>query len=197
MFNFKTIIATALLSSLIMGCATPPKSYIDPTTPKVSYDDLSKKGEPVKLQLSVEFQQNGVPKPNLESSFKDLTARILRATNVILPTDNSTAGNIKVVVNNTFDKGALIGKKMGSDLTFGLAGSTIKDSYETSVTLSIKGKTFTHSNIKNAIYSTIGNANPPPGVEYFTSDVSFNRVLEQMLLTALQDMQKSGELQTP
>lgn len=73
---------------------------------------------------------------------------------------------------------------MGSDLTFGLAGSTIKDSYEMSVTISINGKTITQSNIKNSIYSTIGNASPPPGVEYFTSDVSFNRVLEQMLLKA-------------
>ena len=197
MFNIKTIIVIVFFSSLIVGCATPPKSYTDPTIPKVSYDDLMKKTEPTKLKLDVEFQQNGIPKPNLESSFKDLTARILRATNLILPTENTTAGNIKVVVNNIFDKGASIGKRMGSDLTFGLAGSTIQDSYEMSVTISTNGKTFTQSNIKNSIYSTIGNASTPPGVEIFTSDVAFNRVLEQMLLRALQDMQKSGELLTP
>jgi len=48
--------------------------------------------------------------------------------------------------------------------------------------------------VKHALYTAMGNATLPPGVEAIPVNVAFVRVLEQMLLRALADMQRAGEL---
>ncbi|MCF3696715.1 hypothetical protein L2E31_25160, partial [Salmonella enterica subsp. enterica serovar Weltevreden] len=52
----------------------------------------------------------------------------------------------------------------------------------------------TRSAIKHAIFTAIGNTSLPEGIEAVPINVAFGRVLEQMLLRALQDLQRSGDL---
>ena len=85
-------------------------------------------------------------------------------------------------------------KGFGTGLTFGLVGTTVTDAYELSIFIAAKGKTINRTTIKHAFHTAIGNTNVPPGLEAVPPSVAFGRVLEQMLLRALQDMQQSGEL---
>lgn len=193
MFGFRALAVIVLSGSMLAGCISP-KSFVDPSVQKVSYDDLTKRVEPLKLKLSVEFQRNGQPYPRVNSVLKDNSERVLRGTGVIVPANDDAAGEVKITVNNIADVGAAAAKGFGTGLTFGLAGSTVMDAYEMTITITANGKTASRSAIKHALYTAIGNTTLPAGVETVPPNVAFERVLEQMILRALQDLQKSGEL---
>ena len=193
MFNPRIFVVIALSCSVLSGCISS-KSFIDPTIPKVSYEDIKKRSEPLKLKLLVEFQRNGEHLPKVDSTLKDNTERVLRGTGVIVPVDDQSVGEIKVIVNNIADLGSARAKGFGTGLTFGLAGSTVADAYEMTITITTNGKTVSRTAIKHTIYTIIGNGTLPNGVESIPPNVAFGRVLEQMILRALQEMQNTGEL---
>lgn len=177
----------------LVGCATP-KSFVDPSVPKVSYDDIKRRPEPYRLKLTVEFQRNGEHLPKVDPTLKDNTERVLRSTGVIVATDERTVGEIRVVVNNIADIAAARAKGFGTGLTFGLAGSTVTDAYEMSISITMNGKTVSRSAIKHSLYTIVGRGSAPEGVETIPPNVAFERVLEQMILRALHEMQSTGEL---
>lgn len=192
--TIKHIIALAVLScAALAGCATP-KSYLDPSVPKASYDDIRKRIEPLKLRLVVEFQRNGEHYAKADSTLKDNAERVLRGTGVIVASDDKPVGEIKIVVNNIADMSNVVGKGFVTGLTFGLAGSTVMDAYEVSISVTVNGKTINHAGVKHAIYTIIGKKSAPDGVETIPPNIAFERVLEQMILRALHDMQSTGEL---
>lgn len=63
-----------------------------------------------------------------------------------------------------------------------------------SVTITTGGKTITRTGVKHALHTAIGNVTLSPDVQTTTPSVAFSRVVEQLLLRVLQDMQTSGEL---
>jgi len=179
----------ALASSLAFsGCITP-KSFVDPSVTKQTYEDLQHPAQPLRLTLAVAFQRNGVPLPKADSTLRDDTERILRASGVILPVSGGSEGQIKVTVNNIADKSAAAAKGFGTGLTFGLVGSTVMDAYELSVAITVGSKTFTRTAVRHAIYTMIGNTTAPAGVETVPPNVAFQRVLEQMLIRVLREYQ--------
>jgi hypothetical protein len=188
-----TLLAVAVACAALVGCASP-KSFLDPSVPKISYADLGKRAQPLKLKLTVEFQRNGEPYPRVDSVLRDSAQRVLRSTGLIFPTDSDSAGSIRIVVNNFGDLSDARAKGIKTSLTLGLAGSTVMDAYEMTVSITTIGKTATRTAIKHALHTAIGNTTVPSGVEIVPSTIAFDRILEQMLLRALQDMQKAGEL---
>ena len=191
--KFIRILVVVGLSIGLFGCISP-KSFVDPSAQKFTYDDIKRRVESVKLRLSVEFQRHGLPYPKADPSLKDSAERTLRATGVIIPTDVDSVGEIKIIVNNTADTATAAAKGFGTGLTFGLIGSTVQDNYELTMTITIKGRTITKSGIKHSIFTTIGNAAAPEGVQTSPSVVAFSKVLEQMILQALKDVENSKEL---
>lgn len=187
------VVAAVLSCAALVGCSTP-KSFVDPSVPKVSYDDIKKRAEPLKLKLLAEFQRNGEHLTKVDSTLRDSTERVLRGTGVIVATNDQPIGEIRVVCNNIADMASARAKGFGTGLTFGLAGSTITDAYELTISITVNGKTVTRSAIKDSIFTIIGRGNVPEGVESLPPNVAFERVLEQMILRSLQDMQKTGEL---
>ena len=188
---FAGVIAVIALT-VLTGCMTP-RSFVDPTYPKVSYDDVQKRETPLRLKLSVEFQRNGQHYSSVDQKLLDNTERVLRASGVITPDADGGDGEIHVVVNNIADMGAATAKGLKLGVTFGLAGTIATDAYEMSVTMTVHGKTITRTE-KHAIQSALGNTRIPEGMEVMPPDVAFQKVVEQMLLRALQDIQHAGEL---
>lgn len=188
-----TRLAVAVACTALVGCVSP-RSFLDPSVPAVSYGDLGKRAEPLKLKLTVEFQRNGEPFPRADPILKDGAQRVLRATGLIVPTDANAAGSIRIVMNNIGDLKQAEAKGTKTGLTLGLAGSTVKDAYEMRVSIAAVGRTAAIAVIKHALYTSAGNETLPPGVETVPPNVGFDRVLEQMLLRVLRDMQKAGEL---
>ena len=167
---------------------------VDTTVPKVAYDDVTKRPQPLQLKLSVEFQRNGQPFPNADAMLRDNAERVLRASGVIVPVASSPEGEIRIVVNNIADMGDAVAKGFGSGLTLGLVGTTVTDAYQMEVTLTSSGKTIRRDNVKHALHTAIGNTTFPEGTEVLEPATAFGRVVEQMLLRVLRDMQQSGDL---
>jgi hypothetical protein len=191
--SVRSLVAVFVACLALTGCISS-KSFVDPSFPKVAYEDVKKRSEPLKLKLSVEFQRNGQPFPRADTTLRDNAERVLRGSGVITPVSAQEDGEMTLVVNNIADRGAAGAKGFGTGLTFGLVGTTVTDAYEMSVTITVKGKTVTRTAIKHAIHTGIGNTTIPDGLEIVPLNVAFGRVVEQMLLRSLQDIQQSGEL---
>jgi hypothetical protein len=185
---FVLVVSVAFVSA----CASP-KSFVDPTYPKLTYDEIQKQPAPLKLSLSTQFQRNGEPFPRADPTLKDNTERVLRASGVVTPTTDGAEGQIRIVVNNIADTGAAAAKGFGTGLTFGLVGTTVADAYEMSVTITVGTKTFSRTAVKHAFHTAIGNTSTPAGVETVAPNVAFERVLEQMILRVLKEYQTSPE----
>lgn len=193
-FRSHALLLIVLITSVALTGCVSPKSFLDTSFPKMSYEDIKKRGEPLRLKLSVEFQRNGQAFPRADSILRDNAERILRGSGIVTPVTDQGEGEIKVVVNNIADLGSAAAKGFGTGLTFGLVGTTVSDAYELSLTITAQGKTINRHSIKHAFHTAIGNSTIPQGLEVIDPSTAFARVLEQMLLRALQDMQKSGEL---
>ena len=75
-----------------------------------------------------------------------------------------------------------------------MVGTTITDAYELSMFITIQGETISRAGIKHAVHTALGNIDIPDYIKTFPHDEAFGKVLKQMILRALQDMQKNGEL---
>jgi hypothetical protein len=182
------VVFALALSLAFSGCITP-KWFVDPSVAKLTYEDLHHAAQPLRLTLAVAFQRNGVPYPKADSTLRDDTERILRASRVIVPVSGGSEGQIKVTVNNIADQSAAAAKGFGTGLTFGLVGSTVMDAYELSITITVGSKIFTRMAVRHAFYTMIGNTTAPAGVETVPPNVAFQRVLEQMLIRVLREYQ--------
>ena len=185
-----TLVATL---ALLTGCISP-KSFIDPTQSKLTYESVKRSSTPLKLTLVTEFQRNGEHFPKADSTLRDTTERVLRASGVIVPTTEASVGQVRVVVNNVADRGAAAAKGFGTGLTFGLVGTTVMDAYELTLVVNTGGKTYSSSVIKHSLFTAIGNTTTPEGVETMPIGVAFQKVVEQMLLRALKEAQDSSAL---
>ena len=191
--KFRSLVAIFVACFVLTGCISS-KSFVDPSFPKVAYEDVKKRSDPLKLKLLVEFQRNGQPFPGADTTLRDNAERVLRGSGVVTPVASQEEGEMKLTVNNIADVGAAGAKGFGTGLTFGLVGTTVTDAYEMSLTITVKGKTVSRTAIKHAIHTGIGNTTIPNGLEVIPLNVAFGRVVEQMLLRSLKEIQQSGEL---
>ncbi|SCX84239.1 hypothetical protein [Nitrosospira sp. Nsp13] len=195
----RVILASVIVSSVLMGCASP-RSFLGASLPKMKYEDVKKRETPLRLQLIVEFQRNGDPFPKGDIPLRDYAAKILGDTGVITPIDAVSAaddqgeGAIRIVLNNIADSGTVAAEASRSGFPLWMVGKTITDAYTMSMAITIKGKTIRRTGIKHAFHTALGNMEIPEGIEVFPSNEAFGRMLEQMILRGLQDMQRSGEL---
>ena len=120
--------------------------------------------------------------------------RILRSSGVIAPVADGEKGEILVVVNNIADVGDAKSQGFATGFTFGLVGTEVVDAYEMTVVVTMKGKVVARATASHALHSVIGNASIPQGVEILPDGAGFPRVLEQMLIQALRDIQKTKAL---
>lgn len=188
---FKTTFLVMMAVALTACMST--KSFLDPSFPKISYEELQKPLQPKKLKVTAEFQRNGKHLEKVDQSISDSTERILRASGLAIPGSDGADGTIHVVLNNIADMGGAVGKGLGTGLTFGLAGSLVTDAYEMQVTIKVGGKTFTRTAVKHALHSAIGRAATPEGIETMPLQTAFERLFEQMLLRVLKEYRSSPE----
>jgi hypothetical protein len=183
----KKIGVLIVASILLAGCSS---SFVDPSYGKVSYDDLTRRTPPLEWQLTTEFQRNGTALPQAEKELYTHVERVVRASGIAIPTTNSTAPELSIVVNNIADLGEAAVKGFGTGLTFGLAGSHVTDYYEMKITLTDGNTVIRKSGYKHAIHTTVGNASGPTGVKSVSLGVAFSIVIEQLVLNALKDIEE-------
>jgi len=60
--------------------------------------------------------------------------------------------------------------------------------------LSINDKVIKRTGYKHALHSTVGLKDAPKGLEPMTPSAGFGKIVEQLILNFISDIQKSGEL---
>lgn len=200
------LVACVVLSLALAGCMTP-RSYLDPEAEPIRYSDLHKPEQPLRLALTTVFLRNGVDFPAVDPLLRENTEHVLRQSGWIEPLaadggqadpgrsasqgSNAGEGEISVTVNNVADTGVALAKGIGTGLTFGLIGNTVVDRYEMAVTIRTPEATFTRPGERGALFSAVGNAGIPVGVELMAPGTAFARTIEQMLLRILKDFELS------
>jgi hypothetical protein len=196
------VVHAVLISSLALGgCASPPTaSFLGASFPKVEYKDVRKSAKPPRLRLAVEFQRNGAHFPKGDVPLRDYAAAILNDTgvmsisDVITESEEQEQGEVRIVLNNIADSGTIAAETSRSPLPLWMVGKTITDAYEMSLFITAGGKTVSRTGIHQAIHTAIGNMVVPSGIESFPHNKAFGKMLEQMILKALVDLQKGGGL---
>lgn len=189
----KNLLAVVLLAGTLTGCITP-KSYVDPSFAKATYNDIKAVDKKYESQVQIEFQRNGELLEAVESEVRGHVERTLRASGVITPNKDANF-TLKVTINNLADMGEAFTKGFGTGLTFGAAGSTVTDYYEIEIVYTAEDGKVTTNNYKHALHTTIGNADAPiEGVPETTIAAGFGTIVEQTILNFIADMQKQGEL---
>ena len=189
-----TVATMVMISLVLAGCATPAVSFLGASSPKVSRSQLIKRDAPLPLKLAVEFQRNGEHFPRGDVPLRDYAARILKESGVIRPVEDREEGEIRVVLNNVADQETVAAERSGTRHPLWMAGTTITDAYELSMFITVKGKTIGRTGIKHAVHTALGNIRIPDEIQTFPHNQAFGKVLEQMMLNALLDMQRTGEL---
>jgi hypothetical protein len=184
-------VVTLIYPMVLSGCITT-NSYLDPGIPTVKYEDLVRPAQPLKLKVSAEFLRNGDHIERSGRLLKDKVERVLLASGVIVPTLGSEAGEIRVVLESLEDRDVAASKGVGEGLTFGQVGSTFQYAFEMSVTITVDGKTFTHEGLHHSVLTIDGSSAAPKGVKLKSLGTAVDQVIEQMLLAALKEFQKSN-----
>lgn len=68
------------------------------------------------------------------------------------------------------------------------------DNYELTMTITTSSGAVRGSVLRHAIFGAIGNVQLPPGAEELQRDIAFDRILEQLIIRALKEMEQSGGL---
>jgi hypothetical protein len=189
----RIVLGSVIASFAIAGCTSPKRSYLGASFPRVAYKDIAHRSTPLRLKLAVEFQRNGEPFPKGDVPLKDYAAWILKDSGVILPVYEQEEGQIRVVLNNIADSGDVTAGA-GTRYPTWVVGKTITDAYELSIFITTKEGTISRTGIKHAVHTAIGNMSVPDDTQAFPQNQAFGKVLEQMILRALEDMQRTGEL---
>ncbi len=193
-FPLVVLPAFVMLSLALGGCATQRESFLGASFPNIFYNDIRKRETPLRLKLTVEFQRNGEHFPKGDVPLKDYASSIIRNTGVITPVEEQEEGEVRVVLNNIADGSTVAAEQAGARHPLWMTGTTITDAYELSMFITMQGKTISRTGVKQAVHTVLGNVSVPDYIQTFPHDQAFGKVLEQMILRALQGMQQSGEL---
>ncbi|MBU9579955.1 hypothetical protein KTE26_16095 [Ralstonia mannitolilytica] len=186
----RVIMAAALAgAALLTGCAS---TYVDTATKLVPPSEMKKVADPKPVQLVFEFQTKGAPNPRATTLLKDTVAKEVTDTGLFAkvstePTPN--VGMLNVTLNNVpLTNPAAKGFVTG--LTFGLAGSAVTDGYICTVSYLPAGQTTPIvKTARHAIHTTIGNANPPAGVQKSASMLdAVQQMTRDVVSNALKDL---------
>lgn len=182
-----------LLALLAFSGCLAPKSFLEPKYRGVGYQDLKVPAAPIPLDLTVLGQTNGDPNPRAARYWRRQVIRVLTASRVFsFPAAPDAAARLTVTFNNVGNRSGAAGKGFVTGLTFGAVGSLVTDGYLMTVEYSQPGQPTLTRTYQHAIYTTIGNATPPPGIEPVSLAEAPSLVAEDMLLHFVKDLQNGN-----
>jgi hypothetical protein len=185
----------AFILGISSACAPVHHTYVDPRYGRATYESLKRPAKPYKIKLVTEFQRNGEHFSPADDLLLRRVEQVVRASGLIIPVNEGACGELKITVNDSSDVGKAVAKGVTTGMTLGLVGSAVTDDYSMEATLSINGKEIRKSGYKHAIYSTHGlTSSAPEWMQSTTPDAAFEKVIEQLILNLLSDIQQGGNL---
>ena len=182
------ILLPLLLVVGLSGCLAP-KSFLEPKYRGLSYSDIKVPDAPLPIKLTVIGQTNGTVRDKASDYWRRQVERVLKASRVFSPSSTTTDATLAITINNVASTGSAAGKGFVTGLTFGAVGSLVTDGYVMTVDYQDKQGLSLAKTYQHAIYTTIGNASPPPGISPVTISEAPSLVAEDMLLHFLKDLE--------
>ena len=193
--------ALALLATAsLVGCSEPV-SYLTPSSSDMSYEQVRRPEVPQRLKLTTAFQRNGQLFAAGDPQLRAVTERVLRTSGLIEPAETRTEGEIGVVVNNVSQASTQGLDATGGRLGFSGGSGAGADHYVMSVTIrsgigAASGAApgaASNGTDRPRYFSASNSAEAPTGLDLMSSDRSFGKVVEQLLLGILKEYQDRGD----
>jgi hypothetical protein len=197
--NQRTAVGIAVVVSTLLGLTgcLSVKSYVDPELRKVEYADLLARPERRPISVAVQFQRNGEAKSSANGPVQEKVVKILESSKLfsqVTTGEGQGLDRLQLVLNNVADVDGAVGKGVKTGLTFGASGSLVTDSYVMTATFLQPGKVVVEKTYRHALHSTIGNAEGPPNLRPMELQAAFDRVLEDLMLNLILDLQREERL---
>ncbi|MBN1437376.1 MAG: hypothetical protein JW936_09890 [Sedimentisphaerales bacterium] len=203
MKRMSVVLILAVSFLLLTNGAGCVRSYVDPTIPKVAYTDLQIRQRPQPICVFLEFQTLGVPNILVSESVLPQVYSIFHASSLfsqvdrVRPNDN-TVDQIHITINNTATVESTLGNIGNTAIgavTLGQSESMVTDHYDFTATYHPAGSGEPVSvAYSHAIHSTAGKPIGLEDAEPLEPDIAFERMLENLLLKTLYDLQQQGYL---
>ncbi len=195
--SFIYVIAAIVVLTYLSGCGMIQHSYVAPTVTEIDPSLLQRPKSPHKIRFTFEFQRNGEYRQDVTANVSKSARAKLELTGIvkIVEENSSHLPHLKIIMNNVAAIGKAFGKGFVAGLSFGLAGQTVTDGYEFTAAYQIADKSPFLKSYKHAIYTTQGIKEGPPSLEPMNIHQAFDKVLEELLILMLSDLQRAGYLQ--
>ena len=178
----------------LVGCLAQ-KAYVDPGLRKVHYEDLRRPNERISIGVLVEFQRDSQEYLPPTDNARSTVLRVLRDSKLFSAVHSGVATSdrqLEFVINNTH--GSTKGSGYVTGFTLGAAGTSTIDPYFITATYRVPQQPPVVMEYQHAIYGTIGNKAGPEGLESMTVDAAFAKVVEEVVLLLLHELQEEGFL---
>jgi len=187
-----------LVGVTLSGCFAVTRSYVDPGLPKASYSDLRPRADPQPLYLTVEFLTHEKPNPQGSALVFEKARKILLASRLfssVASAAGERSDHLAIVMQNVGDTAEAGRRGAVTGLTFGLAGSLVTDGYVVTATYTRVGKESQfRKDYVHAIHSSVGLQKGPEGLPPMSLSEAFDKVVEDLVLNVLRDLQQGGYL---
>jgi hypothetical protein len=199
MLNAKRIIAltgSLTLAFSLSACMTA-HSYVDQSLGEPHYADLKKSATPQPIQLLVEFQTKGVANARGTDALRPRVYEQVSQSGLFSQVSYEpvpSGRKLSISINNVPLTDALAAKGFGVGLTFGLVGTMVTDGYVCTVSYVEPGHDAVTKVVKHAIYTTIGNASGPAGLQPMPIQQASDTMIRQIVAKSLEELDQSSDL---
>lgn len=179
----------ACSGTLLTGCAS---FYLDPATKDVPVAEMRHVTAPKPVRVNFEFQTRGAPNSRATELLGVAVMDQVRASGLFSSVDGGPQDAVLEIKLNNVPLGddSPAAKGIATGLTFGLVGTSVGDGYECKLSYLPAGRTTPIVKVaRHAIYTTIGNASPPPNmIKTDNGQQAAQRMTHAIVSTALRDL---------
>lgn len=194
---FVPALLLASCSPLILGCFLIQRYYVDPTLPRRSYADLEPRKNPRPLYAGARFTNLGRANTTVTPKAQELVRNALAGSKLfstIFVDPVEGADSLEVVIDNSGDVKEAFFKGMGTGVTFGLIPAALTERYSFTATYQTFGAEPVEKVYAHALLATLGIAEPPEGLTAIADEETLGKIIEDLILNLLYDLQKEGYL---
>lgn len=188
------VVATSAATLGLGGCAA---MYVDGNQPETKTSEFRKPAQPPAVQLAFEFQTKGAPNARATEFLKAKVKSQVQESGLFSGVSDGPVGNsglLTITVNNVPLTDDAASKGFVTGLTFGLAGTTVADGYDATLSYSppaAAGSAATRVQAKHIIHTSLGTGSPPAkAIKTSGADEAVTLMLRQLLSKLLIDLSK-------
>lgn len=183
---------------LLGGCTVKVQSFVMPDFETVRYEALDVPPYPEPVYVEAQYKSNGIPDAPSARRLRQNVVEVLSRSGIMQPTENSDSKNRLIVIAENFydaDEARSAGVKAG--LSMGLSGRQVIDRYKFTVTYRAEAGGERLGRYDHAYHTALGRVQPPKRAALVKPGEAFHKVVEDVMLKFLFDLEAVGSIEVP